>query len=50
MTIEEELKAILAADLGAQDDPAKLAVILYNWCCTVSIVDYPEMHRLPEKL
>jgi hypothetical protein len=47
VTIEEELKAILAADLGAQDDPAKLAVILYNWCYTVSIVDYPEMHRLP---
>ena len=39
MTIEEELKAILAADLGAQDDPAKLAVILYNCCYTQSILD-----------
>ena len=48
MTIQEELKAILAADLGAQDDPAKLAVVLYNRCYTVSIVDYPEMHRLPD--
>jgi hypothetical protein len=48
VTIQEELKAILAADLGAQDDPAKLAVVLYNRCYTVSIFDFPEMHRLPD--
>ena len=40
MTIEEELNAILAADLGAQDDPAKLAVILYNRCYTESILSW----------
>jgi len=36
LTIEEELRAILATDLPAQDDAAKLAVILYNRCYTTS--------------
>lgn len=39
LTIEEELRAILAADLPAQDDAVKLAVILYNRCYTASIFD-----------
>ena len=48
MTLEEELNAILVADLGAQDDPAKLAIILYERCYTASIFDSLEMHRLPD--
>ncbi len=41
MTLVEELNAILAADLPDQDDPGKLATILYNRCYTVSILDAP---------
>ncbi len=41
MTLIEELNAILAADLPSQDDPAKLAVVLYNRCYTASILDPP---------
>jgi hypothetical protein len=37
LTIEEELRAILAADLPSQDDPGKLAAIIYNRCYTTSI-------------
>jgi hypothetical protein len=48
LTIEEELDAILATDFGPQDDPAKLAVILYDRCYTASIFDSLEMHRLPD--
>jgi HopA1 effector protein family len=48
LTLEEELDAILAADLGAQDDPARLAVIIYNRCYTASIFDSEGMHRLPD--
>jgi hypothetical protein len=40
LTLEQELDAILAADLGAQDDPAKLAVVLYNRCYTASIFNW----------
>ena len=40
MTLIDELKAILAADLP-HDDPAKLAVVLYNRCYTASILDPP---------
>jgi hypothetical protein len=36
LTIKEELRAILAAELPAQDDVVKLAVILYNCCYTTS--------------
>lgn len=36
-----ELKAILAADLGEQDDPARLADFLYDHCYTVSFLDPP---------
>jgi hypothetical protein len=39
LTIEEELRAILAADLPAQDDAVKLAAIIYNRCYTASILD-----------
>lgn len=39
MKLDEELNAILTADLGPQDDAAKLAVILYNRCYTASIFD-----------
>jgi hypothetical protein len=46
--LAEELNAILAADLGPQDDAAKLAVIIYNRCYTVSIFDSEQMHRLPD--
>jgi HopA1 effector protein family len=46
--MQEELDAILAADLGSQHDPEKLAVILYNRCYTGSIFDFHEMHRLPD--
>ena len=41
MTLIDELKAILAADFPEQRDPAKLAVVLYNRCYTVSILDPP---------
>src|SRR5450631_3574582 len=41
VTLVEELNAILAADLLWQDDPAKLAVVLYNRCYTESILDSP---------
>jgi HopA1 effector protein family len=46
--LDEELNAILTADLGPQDDVAKLAVVLYNRCYTASIFDSEELHRLPE--
>jgi hypothetical protein len=46
--MQEELDAILAADLGPQDDAEKLAVILYNRCYTCSILDSEEKHRLPD--
>jgi hypothetical protein len=39
LTLEQELNRILAADLPAQDDPVKLAVILYNRCYTASVFD-----------
>lgn len=41
MTLVEELSEILAANLPTQDDPAKLAVLLYNRCYTASILDSP---------
>lgn len=41
MTLLDELKAIFAADLPERHDPAKLAVVLYNRCYTVSIFDPP---------
>ncbi len=48
MKLDEELNAILTADLGPQDDAEKLAVILYNRCYTVSIFDSQERHQLPD--
>ncbi len=47
MRLDDELNAILTADLGPQDDIGKLAVVIYNRCYTVSILDSEEMHRLP---
>ncbi len=47
MKLEEELNAILVADLGAQDDAAKLAVTLYERCYTASIFDSEEMQPAP---
>jgi hypothetical protein len=41
VTLVAELNAILAADLPWQDDPGKLAVVLYNRCYTESILDSP---------
>jgi hypothetical protein len=46
--LDEELNAILTAELGPQDDAARLAVVLYNRCYTASIFDSDEMHRLPD--
>jgi hypothetical protein len=39
--VTDELSAILAADLPSQDDPVKLASVLYNRCYTASILDPP---------
>ena len=50
MTLIEELRAILAADLPDQDDPAKLATILYNRCYTESILDPPSTETSNEDL
>ena len=50
MTVIEELRAILAADLPDQDDPAKLAVVLYNRCYTESILDPPSIESSDEDL
>jgi hypothetical protein len=41
VTLVDELNAILAADLPEQDDPGKLATVLYNRCYTASILDPP---------
>jgi len=39
VTLDEELRAVMEADLPDQDDPAKLATVLYNRCYTESILD-----------
>jgi hypothetical protein len=46
--LDDELNAILTAELGPQDDAAELAVIIYNRCYTASIFDAGEMHQLPD--
>ena len=43
MTLADELTAILAADLPDQDDPRKLAELLYNRCYTEAILDPPRL-------
>jgi hypothetical protein len=49
VTLIDELKAIVAADLP-HDDPAKLAVVLYNRCYTASILDPPAPIVTPSDL
>jgi hypothetical protein len=41
VTLPEELNAILAVDLPHQDDPRKLAKVLYERCYMASILDPP---------
>jgi HopA1 effector protein family len=50
VTLIEELRAILTSDLPDQDDPAKLAVVLYNRCYTESILDPPSTETSTEDL
>ena len=50
MTLLEELRAILASDLLNDDDPAKLALLLYNRCYTESILDPPSTQTSNEDL
>jgi len=50
VTLLNELRAILAADLPDQDDPHKLAVVLYNRCYTESIFDPPSTQTSEEDL
>jgi hypothetical protein len=50
VTLLEELRAILASDLLNEDDPAKLAVVLYNRCYTESILDPPATETSNEDL
>ena len=50
MTLLEELRVILASDVLNEDDPAKLAVVLYNRCYTESILDPPSGETSNEDL
>jgi len=50
VTLLEELRAILASDLLNDDDPAKLALLLYNRCYTESILDPPSTQTSNEDL
>jgi hypothetical protein len=50
VTLIEELRTILARELPDQDDPAKLAAVLYNRCYTESILDPPSIESSDEDL
>jgi hypothetical protein len=50
LTLRDELRAILAADLPSEDDALKLAGVLYKRCYTASILDTPAAAAKDEDL